>query len=81
MLSFGVSLALAHDYLDGLGHLIAAGSSAVVFWAVSLFMLLTKGAQFSRGEKLAKCAIVSLVILLPVLVYLLIANARFKIGG
>lgn len=44
-------------------------------------MLLTKGAQFSRGEKLAKCAIVSLVILLPVLVYLLIANARFKIGG
>lgn len=81
LLAFGVALALAHDYLDGLGHLIVAGGSAMVFWAVSVFILLTKGATFSRGEKLAKCAIVSIVVLLPALIYLVIANASFKIGG
>lgn len=81
LLAFGLSLALAHDYLDGLGHLLVAGGSAVVFWIVSLYMLLTKGATFSRAQKLAKCAILSITVLLPVLIYLLIANTSFKIGG
>lgn len=81
MLSFGVSLALAHDYLDGLGHLLVAGGSAVVFWLASVVLLWIKGTTYSTGEKLAKSTILSIVILVPLLIYVLIANARFKIGG
>lgn len=81
LLAFGLSLALAHDYLDGLGHLLAAGGSAVVFWLAAVVLLWTKGATYSTGEKLAKSTILSIVNLVPLLIYVLIANARFKIGG
>lgn len=81
LVAFGLSLALAHDYLDGLGHLLAAGGSAGVFWLASVVLLWTKGATYSTGEKLAKSTILSIVILVPLLIYVLIANARFKIGG
>lgn len=81
VLAFVVALAVAHDYLDGLGHLTVAGRSAVLFWLLALIVLFTKGMRFSVGEMMTKLAIVSIVILLPAMIYVLIANMNFKIGG
>lgn len=81
LVSFILALALEHDYLDGLIHLMVAGGSAVLFWLVSLVLILSQRNNFSSTERLVKILILSIVVLLPLFIYLLVANMSFKIGG
>ncbi|MBK8613830.1 MAG: hypothetical protein IPN85_10105 [Flavobacteriales bacterium] len=77
-LSFGIAWALTHDYLDGLQHLLIAGGSVVLFWLVALVLLIRRRDQVRLWPSVV---IVSLVLIVPALIGLLIANMRFKIGG
>ena len=78
---FIIALVLENEYLDGLSHLIVAGGSAAIFWLSSIILLLTQPNKTNFEEKLGKMLIMSIVILVPLLIYLLISNASFKIGG
>ncbi len=79
--SFIFALALEHDFMDGVTHLIIAGGSAIIFWLLSIVILLTQTNKISPAEKFAKISITSIVILLPLLIYLMIFNMTLKIGG
>lgn len=79
---FIASFALGNDYLDGLIHLLVVGGSAVAFWVLSIIMLLIHARKNDDfGPLLGQLLIVSIVILVPLLIYLLLMNASFKIGG
>lgn len=79
---FITSFAIGNDYLDGLIHLLVVGGSAVAFWILSIIMLLIHARKNDDfGSLLGQLLIVSIVILVPLLIYLLLMNASFKIGG
>lgn len=80
-LSFFIALAVQHDYLDGLGHLIAMGVCSVIFWLASVIMLLVLCKGLPAAKMIGKIAILSLVIVIPLLIYAMLAGASFKIGG
>jgi heme/copper-type cytochrome/quinol oxidase subunit 2 len=81
VLSFLIALAMAHDYLDGVGHLAAAGVSVCVFWVVALVLLLHRAQRDRVRVGAGDVAILSLVLVVPALIVLLLANMRMKIGG
>jgi hypothetical protein len=81
VLSFLIALAVAHDYLDGVGHLAIAGVSVFVFWVVALVLLVQRAQRSKVRVGVGDVAMVSLVLVVPALIVLLIANMRMKIGG
>ncbi len=81
VLSFGIALALKHDYLDGLTHLVAGGASVLLFWFVVLVQLFTRARRDKVRVDPVNVAIVCLALLVPAGIGLLIANMQFKIGG
>lgn len=80
-LSFFLALAVQHDYLDGLGHLIAMGVCSVIFWLVSVTMILVLCKGLPAPQKLGKIAILSLVIVIPIIIHAMLLGASLKIGG
>jgi hypothetical protein len=81
IVSFLLAMAVQNDYLDGLGHLVAMGVGSVLFWLVSVSMILVLCKGLPAAKKLGKIAILSLVLVIPLFIWLAIAGANFKIGG
>lgn len=82
IVGFMLAFAVQHDYLDGLGHLIASAVSILVFWIWTTIALIVKHAQSRKVKHLfIDLAQTSILLLFPVLILLLLSNASFKIGG
>lgn len=79
---FIASFAFGNDYLDGLIHLLVVGGSAVAFWILSVLLLVIHAKRNNDLRPLlGQILIVSIVVLVPLLIYWLLMNASFKIGG
>lgn len=82
ILSFILALALQHDYLDGLLHMIISGISILIFWLWTTIALIAKHAGKDQFKfLLLDLAQTSTLLIVPLLIVLLISNASFKIGG
>ncbi|MCC7454858.1 MAG: hypothetical protein IT222_11865 [Crocinitomix sp.] len=79
---FILAMAFEHEYLDGLNHIIVSAASSLLFWLVSMLLILFQtGKKFSPIEKISKILTVGIVLFIPLFVYSLITTASFKIGG
>jgi hypothetical protein len=82
IVSFILLSLFENEYLDGLSHLLVSGVSALLFWLISIFLILFQtNKKLSSSEKLAKILSVSIVLLIPLLFISVISTASFKIGG
>lgn len=81
VLSFAIAWAIAHDYLDGVGHLLIAGVSVFVFWATALVLLFRRANRNKLRVVPGEVAVLCLVLVVPAVIALSIMNMRFTIGG
>lgn len=82
IISFILSFALQHDYLDGLVHLIISGASILLFWLWTTIVLIVKHAKKDQIKfLLVDLAQTSTLLIIPLAIVFLISNASFKIGG
>jgi Zn-dependent protease with chaperone function len=80
-ISFVLAFVFDNEYLQGVAHLITSGGSAVVFWLTSIILLFISKHKTSTADRLGKVLLMSMVLVVPVLIYSLISNMSFKIGG
>ncbi|MGV3610353.1 MAG: hypothetical protein ACO1N0_05365 [Fluviicola sp.] len=82
ILSFALSFALQHDYLDGLLHMIVSAIAILVFWLWTSIVIVVKYAKKGHAKfLLIGLAQTSALLIVPVAIVFLISNASFKIGG
>ena len=82
LLSFIFALAVEHDYLDGLLHLIVSGVSILLFWLWTSVVVIVKHTQSSQTKYIpADLAQTSILLIFPLLIVFMISNMSFKIGG
>lgn len=82
IISFILSFALQHDYLDGLVHMIISGASILLFWLWTTVVLIVKHVKKDQLKfLLVDLAQTSTLLIVPLAIFFLISNASFKIGG
>lgn len=82
IISFILSFALQHDYLDGLVHMIVSGASIFLFWLWTTVVLIVKHVKKDQIKLLLiDLAQTSTLLIVPLAIVFLISNASFKIGG
>ncbi|WP_421752850.1 hypothetical protein [Croceimicrobium sp.] len=81
LFSFAFSLMLDNEYLEGITHLILLSLFSVLFWLIGLVIIWKAKPEILRDTKIIASMIISLVLVLPILTYALLANANLKIGG
>ncbi len=79
-----ISLVIAsfveHEYLDGLTHFIVTIGAIVLFWALSILLLVLTSRPLTY-QVIPKFFILSIPLFAILLIYQLISNMTFKIGG
>ena len=81
-IAFVLSLFAEHDYLDGLQGLIAGGISISLFWISITAIIIHKNLSEKTTQRMAMDLVQTLpLLLIPFLIWLLMSNMSFKIGG
>ncbi|QNR23484.1 hypothetical protein [Croceimicrobium hydrocarbonivorans] len=81
LFSFALSILLENEYLDGVKHLLILSFASLFFWITALFFIWRANPKLSKDNRILDSLIISLVPLLPILIYGLLASASLKIGG
>ncbi|MFA7274177.1 MAG: hypothetical protein WC044_09920 [Crocinitomicaceae bacterium] len=81
MLSFFLALALQHDYLDGVNHILASAVSCVIFWLIGISRLIFLSLKGKNGQFWQQFIVLSLVLIVPYFIYRILSGASLKIGG
>lgn len=82
ILSFFAALAIQHDFLDGIVHLLSSAVSILVFWAWTTVIILMKHIKSGQTKYIwIDLAQTSLLFIIPIFILLLVTNLSFKIGG
>lgn len=81
-LSFFIALAVQHDFLDGIVHLLASAVSIFVFWIWTTIFIIMKHSKSGQTKYIwIDLAQTSLLFIIPIFILLLVTNLSFKIGG
>lgn len=81
MLSFFLALALQHEYLDGMNHILVSAVSCVIFWLIGISRLIFRSLNGKNGQFWQQFIVLSLVLIVPYFIYRLLSGASLKIGG
>lgn len=82
VLSFFIALAVQHDFLNGIVHLLACAVSILVFWVWTTIIIIMKHSKNGQTKHAwIDLAQTSVLIIVPIFIILLVSNLTLKIGG
>ena len=77
-----ISFAMSHEYLDGALHLVSAMGSLFLFWLWTSIGLINHNIRNNTQKNIIKDLFrVSPLILTPLIIFLWLRTGSFKIGG
>lgn len=82
ILSFFIALAVQHDFLDGIIHLLACAVSISVFWLWTTIIIIMKHSKSGQTKYIwIDLAQTSALLIVPIFIVLMVTSLPFKIGG
>ncbi|WP_300660659.1 hypothetical protein [Fluviicola sp.] len=82
ILSFFIALAVQHDFLDGVIHLMVCAVSILVFWVWTTIIIIIKHNKNGQTKYIGVDLIqTSALLIIPLFILFLVTNLSFKIGG
>ena len=79
--SFITLLLIEHEDWASLDYLLIASGSTSLFWLLSSILIFIQKKKYNLLNKPADILIISIVLLVPLSIYLLISGIDFRIGG
>ena len=82
LLAFIISFFVESEYLDGIIYLVIAGISILIFWIWTTIVIIMKNVKSSSQKHIVgDLAQNTILIVVPLLLWLWISNMSLKIGG
>ena len=82
ILVFIFSLYVQNDYLDGLHYLVVGALSISIFWLGTTTCVIWKNIKEKTTKRIFLDLLqLILLILIPLLIWVILSNSTFKIGG